>query len=180
MSAVIITGYTGTRHIKPSMDAAVYRGAFGVDNCVLTDDDNCAGDMPSVNQFVVADGCVTMQGHAIQIKQETLSVDTCATGYKRIDLVCVRFTHDTVSLVDDAELVVIKGVEVADSNDPVPPTYSEGVIDDGATQVDFPIYQINMHGGTVTFEALYTLVTSLDWCSLSSATLTKWNTILGL
>lgn len=69
MSAIMITGYTGTRHIKPSMDAAVYRGAFGNENYVLNEDDACAGSMPSVNQFVVADGCVSMQGHAVQIKQ---------------------------------------------------------------------------------------------------------------
>ena len=97
--------------------------------------------MPSVNEFVVADGCVSMQGHAVQIKLESLDVDTCATGYARIDLVCCRFTHNTSSLIDNAELVVIKGDEVADSNTPQPPAYSEGIIDEGATQVDFPMYQ---------------------------------------
>ena len=180
MSAIMITGYTGTRHIKPSMDAAVYRGAFGNENYVLNEDDACAGSMPSVNQFVVADGCVSMQGHAVQIKQETLSVDTCATGYARIDLVCVRFSHNTSSLVDSAELVVIKGDEVADSNDPVAPAYSTGVIDEGATEVDFPLYQITMHGGTVTFDQLFTLIATLEYCTLSPATIAKWDTILGL
>ena len=162
MSAIMITGYTGTRHIRPSMDAAVYRGAFGNENYVLSEDDNCEGSMPSVNEFVVADGCVSMQGHAVQIKLESLDVDTCATGYARIDLVCCRFTHNTSSLIDNAELVVIKGDEVADSNTPQPPAYSEGIIDEGATQVDFPMYKITMHGGTVTFEQMFTLIPSLD------------------
>lgn len=179
MGAIIITGYTGTRHIKPSMDAAIYRGAFGNDNYVLNEDDACAGSMPSVNEFVVADGCVSMQGHAVQIKRETLSVDTCATGYARIDLVCVRFNHNTSSLIDGAELVVIKGDEVSDSNTPTPPAYSEGVIDEGAVQVDFPLYQIEMHGGTVTFTQVFTLVASLEDCTLTPETIAKWDAILG-
>lgn len=180
MSAIMITGYTGTRHIRPSMDAAVYRGAFGNENYVLSEDDNCEGSMPSVNEFVVADGCVSMQGHAVQIKLESLDVDTCATGYARIDLVCCRFTHNTSSLIDNAELVVIKGDEVADSNTPQPPAYSEGIIDEGATQVDFPMYEITMHGGTVTFERLFTLVASLEECTLSPETIAKWDAILGI
>ena len=116
----------------------------------------------------------------MQIKLESLDVDTCATGYARIDLVCCRFTHNTSSLIDNAELVVIKGDEVADSNTPQPPAYSEGIIDEGATQVDFPMYEITMHGGTVTFERLFTLVASLEECTLSPETIAKWDAILGI
>lgn len=180
MSAIMITGYTGTRHIRPSMDAAVYRGAFGNDSYVLSADDNCAGSMPSVNEFVVADGCVSMQGHTVQIKLESLDVDTCATGYARIDLVCCRFTHNTSSLIDNAELVVIKGDEVADSNTPQPPTYSEGIIDEGATQVDFPMYEITMHGGTVTYRSVHTLAPSLTDDKAKVAKYTGDNTTTSL
>jgi hypothetical protein len=136
------------------MDASVYRSAFGTDEYVLSDGNKCAGSMPSINQFEVLDGLISMQGHQIQVTQETLAVDTCANGYERIDLVCMRFTHDNNTLIDATSLVVIKGTEVQTGNTPVPPTYNTGVIDQGATIVDMPLYQINLAGATVTYERL--------------------------
>jgi hypothetical protein len=78
MGATIITGYTGTRHITPAMDAAVYRSAFGPGNVILADGNQLEGSMPSINEFTIMDGLVSMQGHQIQVTQETLPVDTCA------------------------------------------------------------------------------------------------------
>lgn len=155
MGTNIITGYTGTRHITPAMDASVYRAAFGADEYVMSDGNKLAGSMPTINDFTILDGLVSMQGHMIQILQETLSVDTCATGYARIDLVCLRFTHDNVSLVDAAELIVIKGTEVQSGNTPVAPAYNTGKIDEGATIVDMPLYRIDLNGSAVTFSRLF-------------------------
>lgn len=158
MSATIITGYTGTRHITPAMDAAVYRSAFGHDSYILSDGNQLSGSMPSINEFTVLDGLVSMQGHMIQVTQETLSVDTCANGYSRIDLVCMRFTHDNNTLIDDAELVIIQGTAVADPNTPSAPSYNSGTIDSGATVVDMPLYRINLAGSTVTYTQLAEVV----------------------
>ena len=155
MGANIITGYTGTRHITPAMDASIYRAIFGGENYVCAEGDLCAGSMPSINQFQILGGLISMQGHAIQVTQEILPVETCANGYERIDLVCMRFTHDSQSLVDAAELILIKGVEVQTGNTPVPPAYNTGVIDQGATIVDMPLYQINLSGSTVTFDKIH-------------------------
>lgn len=159
MSATIITGYTGTRHITPAMDAAVFRSIFGSDSCIVNEGNHLDAEMPSINEIVIKDGMVSMQGHMIQVRQESLAVDTCATGYERIDLACMRFEHDPDSLVDSATLVVIKGTEVQTGNTPVPPSYNEGVIDEGATIVDFPLYEIDMVGSNVDFklvaEAVY-------------------------
>lgn len=160
MGANIITGYTGTRHITPAMDAAVYRSAFGPDSYILSDGNHLAGSMPDINSFTILDGLISMQGHQIQVTQETLSVDTCANNYSRIDLVVMRFEHDNTSQVDTASLMVLKGTEVATPNQPVAPTYSTGNIDSGATQVDFPLYQINLSGATVTFDQIAEVVNS--------------------
>lgn len=160
MGANIITGYTGTRHITPAMDAAVYRSTFGPDSYILSDGNQLAGSMPSVNEFTVLDGLVSMQGHQIQVTQETLSVDTCANGYNRIDLVCMRFEHDNNTQIDSASLVVIKGTEVADPNEPSAPSYNTGDIDSGASVVDFPLYQINLAGSSVTFSQIAEIVAS--------------------
>lgn len=156
MGANIITGYTGTRHITPAMDAAVYRSTFGPDSYILSDGNQLAGSMPSVNEFTVLDGLVSMQGHQIQVAQETLAVDTCANGYERIDLVCMRFTHDNNTLIDATQLVVIKGTEVQSGNTPTVPTYNTGVIDAGATVVDMPLYRIDLDGSNVTHSKMFT------------------------
>lgn len=155
MGANIITGYTGTRHITPAMDASVYRAAFGADEYVMSEGNRLAGSMPTINDFTILDGLVSMQGHMIQVLQETLSIDTCANGYERIDLICLRFTHDNVSLIDACELVVIKGGEVQTGNTPVVPTHNTGVIDEGASIVDMPLYRIDLAGSTVTFTRLF-------------------------
>lgn len=162
MGANIITGYTGTRHITPALDAEVYRGAFGDGEYVLSPGNKCAGSMPSINQFEILDGLISMQGHQIQITQETLAVDTCANGYERIDLVCCRFTHDNDSLIDAAQLVVIKGAEVQSGNTPVVPSHNTGVIDQGATIVDMPLYQINLAGSTVTYDRIFQRIFSAE------------------
>ena len=155
MGANIITGYTGTRHITPALDAEVYRAAFGAEEYVFSVGNKCAGSMPSINQFEILDGLISMQGHQIQVTQETLAVDTCANGYERIDLVCCRFTHDNMTLIDAAQLVVIKGTEVQSGNTPVEPSYNTGVIDQGATIVDMPLYRIDLSGSTVTFSRVH-------------------------
>ena len=152
MGATIITGYTGTRHITPAMDAGIYRAAFGSEEYVLSVGNKLAGSMPSVNEFTIQDGFISMQGHQIQVTPETLSIDTCANGYSRIDYVVMRYTHDNTSLVDGAELMVLKGTAVADPNTPVAPSYNYGQIDEGATTVDMLLYKITLNGASVTFE----------------------------
>ena len=174
MGASIITGYTGTRHITPEMDGAVYRSIVGEDSYILSDGDKCEGTMPSVNQFTVKSGVVSIQGRQVYVTQETLSIDTCPTGYKRIDLICVRFEHDTTSLIDQASLVVIKGAEVSGGNDPVEPAHNEGVIKDGATVVDFVMYRLDLDGANVEITKAATVQSSLY---MSKETQEKWNGI---
>ena len=152
MGTNIITGYTGTRHITPAKDAAVFRSIFGPDNYILREGDDVDASMPDINSFVVSDGMVSIQGRQVQILQETLSIDTCPSAKKRIDLVAVRYAHDSGTQIDSASLVVIKGTEVDAANDPSVPTYNTGSLDEGATVVDFPLYRIDMAGSTVTFE----------------------------
>ena len=152
MAQKVITGYTGTRHISPGMDAAVWRGIFGEESCILKSGGNCAGSMPSINEFVIQDGVVSIQGYLGYGTHESLTIDTCTTGYKRIDLICARYTHDTGSLIDATEYVVIKGTEVTGT--PAVPAYNSGSIAAGATIVDFPMYQVDLDGPNVTFTQL--------------------------
>lgn len=149
MGTQIITGYTGTRHITPAMDASVFRNIFGASTVILADGDQCAGSMPDINSFVVAGGSVSFQGYQVIVTQETLTVDACATGYQRIDLVALRYNHDTATQIDSFTLEIIKGEETTGT--PAEPAYNTGVIANGANQVDYILFRIDLAGATVTF-----------------------------
>lgn len=152
MSVSIVTGFTGVRHITPHLDAAVNRGIFGTD-CILATGNQLAASMPSINSFVMQDGAVSIQGHIAVSTGETLAVDTCATGSNRIDYVVARFTHNTSTLIDGVEILLIKGTETTSPN-PTTPTYNTGNIASGANIVDMPLYRIDLSGSTVTFAQL--------------------------
>lgn len=156
MGANIITGYTGTRHITPAMDASVFRSIIGPDAYILNDGDKCVGSMPDINHFTVKGGNISLQGYQVQITQETLSVDTCATGYKRIDLVALRYHHDTGTQIDSFTLEIIKGTEV--DSTPSEPSYNSGEIEAGVNDVDMILYKINLDGSTVTFTTVATTI----------------------
>ena len=151
MSAKILTGYTGERHITPLDDAAVYRSIFGPDSYITREGDMCVATMPSINKFDISGGQISIQGIQTRISAEELPIDTCATGKVRIDLIVARYTHDNDSRIDAVELRVLKGTEVSSSNTPQPPAYNTGSINDGATIVDFPLYRIDLAGSTVTY-----------------------------
>lgn len=158
MGANIITGYTGTRHITPAMDASVFRSIIGPGEYILNDGDKCVGSMPDINHFTVAGGNISLQGYQVQITQETLTVDTCATGYQRIDLVALRYNHDTSTQIDSFTLEIIKGTEVAGT--PAEPSYNTGEIEAGVNEVDMILYEIDLNGSTVTFSTRATTIAS--------------------
>lgn len=153
MSTKIITGYTGERHITPAMDAAVNRGIFGEGSYILATGNQMAANMPNNNTINIADGAFSHQGRLAQTTGETLTVDNCATGMYRTDLVVARFTHDSETLVDDIEIILLKGTETS-SQYPTTPTYHEGSIADGTTPVDFLLYKLSLSGATVTVKRL--------------------------
>lgn len=153
MSVQIVTGYTGERHITPYMDAVVNRSLFTDDgSCILSEGSQMSASMPDINTFVIADGAFAIQGHIGITNGETLTVDTCASGSRRIDLVVARFEHNSNTNIDTMSIVLLKGEETT-SQYPTTPTYRTGTIADGAN-ADMPLYRINLNGSTVTFSRI--------------------------
>ena len=164
MSVQIVTGYTGERHITPYMDATINRGIFGDDDSFLSTGGQMAASMPDINTFVISDGAFSIQGHVGITNGETLTVDTCATGSRRIDLVVARYEHDTNTNtnIDTMSIVLLKGEETT-SQYPTTPTYRTGVIAEGAN-VDMPLYKITLNGSTVNFSRVrYVKFPELEW-----------------
>lgn len=156
MGAKILTGYTGERHITPLDDAAVYRAIIGSGMYIMGEGDVCAATMPNNNEFDIASGLLSIQGVQVRVIADTLTVDNCATGKVRKDLVVARWTHDTETMIDDVELAVLKGSEV--SSGATLPSYNTGDIAAGATAVDMPLYVIDLNGSTVTFDRIAEII----------------------
>lgn len=153
MSVKIITGYTGEKHILPGDDAKIYMGLLGgLKECVLPVGGQLEGKMPTNNQFVLSDGVFAIQGRMARITiPENIEIDTCPQRNKRIDLIIARY-----SVNGDKEQITIealKGAEVSDSEVAELPQIESGDIDNGASIVDFPLYEIELNGGSVTFSA---------------------------
>ena len=161
MSVQIVTGYTGERHITPYMDATINRGIFGEDGCILSSGSQMSASMPDINTFVIADGAFSIQGHIGITNGETLTVDTCASGSRRIDLVVARFEHDSNTNIDTLSIVLLKGTETT-SQYPTTPTHRTGTIADGAN-ADLPLYKITLDGSTVTFAQMVYVHASDIW-----------------
>ena len=156
MSVQIVTGYTGERHITPYMDAEINRGllasadlASREGSCILPTGGRMEASMPDINTFVIADGAFAIQGHIGITNGEQLTIDTCASGMNRIDLVVARFEHNNNTNIDSMSIVVLKGTETSSSN-PTTPIHREGVIAEGA-DADLVLYQLTLSGSTVAF-----------------------------
>ena len=144
MSTKIITGYTGDRTITSSDDAQIWQ-SLGISSGILPIGDQLVANMPSINSLTVASGFVAIQGHIGRFMQETFKVDTCANDAKRKDLCIARYTKNLDSSIESISLMLIKGVET--SGIPQAPAITSGIIENGAAQVDLPLYEITLRGG---------------------------------
>ena len=89
-----------------------------------------------------------MQGRHIRLKENTyvdLNFDNGAQGYKRNDLIVVRYTKDSTTDKEEANLVVIKGTP--SETTPSDPEYISGdIIHEHALENDMLLYRVPFDG----------------------------------
>lgn len=148
MTTKLITGYTGTKHITPSDDAALHRAIFGRGlSYILPEGDMCKAKIISFTEIEISDGLISLQGKIIRHNKENLSLTTCPHGEARRDIIIVRYTRDTQTLIEKAELQILKGIPVTETESPEEPDIvNNGNIDEGALIVDFPLYRVDYRG----------------------------------
>ena len=73
---------------------------------------------------------------------EEVTIQNGAQSVKRNDLIVMRYKKDTSTLIETAEIVVIKGTAGSTATDP---TYTSGDVLAGATQDDFPLYRVSLN-----------------------------------
>lgn len=181
----IITGYRGEPHITAQEDRDINLGVVGKstsDLYVLDVGQQLDADIVSANEIRIRDGVLVMQGCAASIDYGTydsLTISNGSQGMERIDVIAAQYERDGDTNVESVSLVVIEGTPAA--SDPTAPTLTGGSIQGGDTLVQMPLYYVNIDGVSIdSVVEQFTLATSLDWCTLSPATIAKWNTILGI
>lgn len=180
----IITGYRGEPHITAQEDRDINLGVVGnslTDVYVLNVGQQLAADIVSANEVRIRDGILVMQGCAASIDYgayDSLTISNGTQGMLRTDIIAAQYEKDADTNVESLTLVVIEGTP--DASDPQTPTLQGGDIQGGDNLVQLPLYQVNLDGVAIdSVEAQFIAATSLSWCTLSAATIEKWNDIAG-
>lgn len=151
MSMKIITGHKGEPHINPQMDRDVNKGIFGSGIYIADVGEKLAATIVSANEIQIADGVLIAEGCAAEIPYgttESLAIANGAQGMLRKDLIVARYNRVASTNVESMSLAVITGTPAA--SNPAQPAYTSGSLVDGDTQVDFPLYEVDLDGLTIT------------------------------
>lgn len=151
MSMVIISGYRGEPHVYPYHEREVNIGVFGEGTHILDVGGNMAATVISANQVDIADGVLVAEGCTAEVARgttESMTIENGSQGMLRTDLIVARYTRAAGTAVENMELAVIKGTPAA--SNPATPSYNTGLIADGDSPVDFPLYKVNLSGISIT------------------------------
>lgn len=153
----LVTGYAGKGHVTAADQGALYAAMFGSGDYVLSLGEKFAATKRSDNSVRIASGEALLQGRHARIDNGLyvdLAVESGTAGYLRNDLVCIRYTKNGNTGVEEANMVIVRGTPVAAA--PSDPSYTKGNLLSGATQRDFPIYRLRLNGITLeTIEPLF-------------------------
>lgn len=147
----IITGYGAQPHIYPHHERETNIGIFGAGTHILDVGSKMAATVISANEVQIADGLLVAEGCTAEVARgttESLAIDNGSQGMLRTDLIVARYTKDSGTAVESMELAVIKGTPAA--SNPAVPSYNTGLIADGDSPVDFPLYRVNLDGINIT------------------------------
>lgn len=144
----LVTGYAGQAHVTAADQASLYAALFGADSFVLDRGNKLAASVVTNNSIRIADGDIIFQGRHVRLEEGStvdLTIENGAQDYSRNDLIVVRYTKNTSTGVEEANLVVIKGTAVESS--PTDPDYTAGdIINDHVLQADMPLYRVPLVG----------------------------------
>ncbi len=161
----LVTGYAGEEHITSNDQGSFNAALMGTGEFVLERGRQFATQVISNNKVRIFDGDLLMQGRHIRLKEETyvdLFFENGMQGYKRTDLIAVRYEKDSVTNIESASLVVIKGVPTEEVY--VSPEKVTGdIINEHALQNDTLLYKVNFDGlGIQEPERVFSTVPTLE------------------
>lgn len=144
----LVTGHAGTEHISAADIASLVRGLFGDTDCVLQTDDQLECTIIDANTVQVSTGDCLVQGHQCRVDiAEQLTIESGAVGYRRNDLVVVRYELGEGN-IQSATLAVVKGTATTQAT-ATDPDLTEGDIDGGDLVAEFALWRIPIEGVNV-------------------------------
>lgn len=144
----LVTGYAGKEHITSNDQGSFNAAIMGSGEFVLERGKQFEAQVISNNIVRVFDGDLLMQGRHIRLKENTyidLFFENGMQGYKRTDLIVVRYEKDATTDVESASLTVIKGAPSEDSY-VAPEKITGDIINNHALQNDTVLYQVKFDG----------------------------------
>ena len=146
MATEIIDGVGPQNHVTSDQVGLAQEGTIGAGAIILPVGQQLGYDIVSNNQVNIKDGVYLIQGKRGWIRPGTVeqcTIDTGNNGQYRNDLICVKYTKNAQSKVEEFSVEVVKGTPGAAGTDP---TYTTGDINDGALENYAPIYRVRLNG----------------------------------
>lgn len=143
------TGDTGVA-VTADSDGALYSGIFGIDNYVVATGNKFKAEIQSNNKIKISDGSAIMNGRHVRIPSgdsNLVTINNGSQGMNRIDIIVLRYKKELTGM-ESGNLEVIQGEE--SSSEPKVPDCTKGDILTGATQADFPLYEVKLEGINIT------------------------------
>ena len=147
----IITGYKGEPHVTSQQLRDTNIGTFGGGAYILDVGSQMAATVISANEVQIADGLLVAEGCTAEVARgttESMTIENGSQGMLRTDLIVARYTKTANTAVEAMALAVVKGTPAA--SNPATPAYNAGLIADGDSPVDFPLYKVNINGISIT------------------------------
>lgn len=148
MAMELVTGKAGVPHIS-SEDIGAYQAAVSGTGVIQLQNYN--GTFPEVtlqnaNKVVVPPMMLLLDGRFVRITAaETVTIQSGSSGYKRRDLICVRYSRDSNSGVESVTLTAVRGTST--SGTPSTPSVSGSIIR-GSSVATCPIASVDIDGIT--------------------------------
>lgn len=146
----LITGHKGIPHVTAKETGVFNEFAIGAGQYVLNFSNKLACIVESANSVKIQSGDILLQGRHINIphgQTVSLSLRNGEQGKKRYDAIICRYTLDSQTGLEKAELLVVE----SESSDtwPAEPTAQLGNIEHGDTVTEMLLYVIPIDEITV-------------------------------
>lgn len=146
MSLEIIDGVGTSSHVTSDQVGLAQTGTVTPDAVILNVGEKLAYEIVSNNQVNIKDGTFMIQGKRGCIAPGTVEACEIANGTAglyRNDLICIKYTKDAETKVEEYTIEVVQGTPGEQGTDP---TVTTGDINDGALVHYAPLYRVVING----------------------------------
>lgn len=151
MGIELVTGYAGKGHVS-SLDVGRFNaGMIGNRACVLDTGKRFECTIIDRNHLEVASGDLVKDGRHFTIEEgavEEVTLSNCQEGYRRKDIICVRYKKNSTSGVETADMIVKEGI--ATTGTPVAPGCTGATLHQPATVTDeIALWTVELSGSSI-------------------------------